>query len=91
MYSYISDGHSTKDMKFVWSENAVTMAESIEFPQFSIVKIKSYSCEKDYYGSKSFGYNYKFVLWERTSKVTYQNAIQKGCVYQFFLDFLANN
>ncbi|XP_053400665.1 glycine receptor subunit alpha-3-like [Mercenaria mercenaria] len=45
-----SYGHSTEDLRFIWSENAVSMAKDIEFPQFSITEIKSNSCEKDYYG-----------------------------------------
>ncbi|XP_052792647.1 glycine receptor subunit alpha-3-like isoform X2 [Mya arenaria] len=45
-----SYGHSTSTMKFVWSEDAVTIADSIEFPQFELIETQSYSCEKDYFG-----------------------------------------
>ncbi|XP_053400666.1 glycine receptor subunit alpha-3-like [Mercenaria mercenaria] len=45
-----SYGHSTESMTFVWSENPVSLAKDITFPQFSLSKINSYNCEKDYYG-----------------------------------------
>ena len=49
---YISDGHSTETLRFKWPDGAVAMADHIEFPQFTLVSTKAYSCEKDYYGSK---------------------------------------
>ncbi|KAL4220984.1 Glycine receptor subunit alpha-3 [Mactra antiquata] len=45
-----SYGHSTDNMKFVWSDDAVSIASDIQFPQFELTEIKHYSCEKDYYG-----------------------------------------
>ncbi|XP_045206347.2 glycine receptor subunit alpha-2-like [Mercenaria mercenaria] len=45
-----SYGHNTEMLTFVWSENPVTLAKDIEFPQFSLTKIRPYGCEKDYYG-----------------------------------------
>ncbi|KAL4230921.1 Glycine receptor subunit alpha-3 [Mactra antiquata] len=45
-----SYGFSTETMKFEWSGTAVSIAESIEFPQFTQTDIRSYICEKDYYG-----------------------------------------
>lgn len=59
----IADGHSTETMKFVWSDGAVTLADNIEFPQFSVKKIEPYMCEKDYYGSKQVNYYYFFYIF----------------------------
>ncbi|XP_045205196.2 glycine receptor subunit alpha-2-like [Mercenaria mercenaria] len=57
-----SYGHSTETMKFVWSDGAVSMAENIEFPQFTIAEIKPYSCEKNYYGIVYPCIGVKFIL-----------------------------
>lgn len=57
-----SYGHSTETMKFVWSENAVTLAKNIEFPQFTIQKISPYSCEKNYFGIVYPCIGVRFVL-----------------------------
>ena len=39
-------------MKFVWLPNAVTVADGLTFPQFILENVTSYSCDKDYFGSK---------------------------------------
>ncbi|XP_060566239.1 glycine receptor subunit alpha-2-like isoform X2 [Ruditapes philippinarum] len=45
-----SYGHSTETMKFVWNDNAITLAPDIQFPQFSVINYSYYNCDRDYYG-----------------------------------------
>ena len=47
-------------MKFVWLPNAVTVADGLTFPQFILENVTSYSCDKDYFGSK-YTESVKFV------------------------------
>ncbi|XP_045205192.2 glycine receptor subunit alpha-2-like isoform X1 [Mercenaria mercenaria] len=57
-----SYGHSTENMRFVWKADAVSVAEDIKFPQFSLAEIKPYSCEKNYYGILFPCIGVKFIL-----------------------------
>lgn len=52
MYHFITDGHSTESMEFIWKNDAVSVAKYIQFPQFALAEITPYTCDKNYYGSK---------------------------------------
>lgn len=45
-----SYGHSTENLKFIWRSDAVTVAEGIELPQFTLKNFKEFNCDRDIYG-----------------------------------------
>ena len=55
-YILFTDSKSTETLKYLWTENPITLAKGIEFPQFSLTETVPFNCEKEYYGSEYYSY-----------------------------------
>ncbi|XP_060572140.1 glycine receptor subunit alpha-2-like isoform X2 [Ruditapes philippinarum] len=57
-----SYGQTTKNLRFKWSNEPLTMGKGIKFPQFDLVTTETYNCDKEYFGIAFPCVGLKFVL-----------------------------